>query len=147
MAQQGDVSLFQTDDGGEITVENGLVEMSGGLEAAAYLSMFGGNEDDNGQPRNAASWWGNLDETDPSRQYRSETQYLLQSIPAITSNLRRIEDAAGRDLAWFITEKAASSVEVVATIPGINRVKISISIEATGEESNFEFTENWKASA
>lgn len=147
MSQQGDVLLFQTTDNGEINVENGLVEMSGGLETAAYLSMFGGNEDDDGLSENGSNWWGNLDEIDPVQQYRSETQHLLQSIPATTGNLRRIEDAANRDLAWFVEQKIASSVTVIATIPGLNKIKIVINIDALGEESSFEFVENWKVSS
>ena len=147
MPQQGDVLLFQTDDDGEITVEGGVVEMSGGLETAAYLSLFGGNEDDTGADGDPANWWANLDEIDPADRYRSETQNLLQAIPATTGNLRRIEDAAGRDLAWFIEKKVASSVTVVVTMPGVNRIKYSIAIEANGGESSFEFVENWKAAA
>lgn len=145
--QQGDVKLFQTDDDGDITVENGLVEMSGGLETAAYISLFGGNEDDDGRGDNPLTWWGNLDEIDPVRQYRSETQHLLQAIPATTGNLRRIEDAAARDLAWFLAQGIASAVTVAATIPGVNRIKLTVDIEALGEESSFEFVENWKAAA
>lgn len=143
--QQGDVNLFQTDDDGNIEVEGGIVTMSGGLETATYLSLFGGNEDDDGLQDNTANWWANLDEVDPVRQYRSETQNLSQSIPATTGNLRRIEDAAKRDLAWFTDNNVASSVDVVATIPAINRVKLKINIEAVGIESSFEFVENWKA--
>lgn len=139
MTQQGDVKLFQTDDGGEVIIENGVVEMSGGLETAAYLSLFGGNEDI------LLNWWGNIDEIDPDRQYRSETQNLLQSLPATTGNLIRIEDAAKRDLAWFITKKVASTVSVIVTIPGLNQIKIIVDIEARGEHSNFEFVENWNA--
>lgn len=145
--QEGDVKLFQTDDDGNITVENGLVEMSGGLETAAYLSLFGGNEDDDGRADNPANWWANLDEVDPTRQYHSETQNLLQALPATTGNLRRIEDAAGRDLAWFVDSGVASSVTVSASIPGVNRIKLTIDIEAVGQESSFEFVENWKAGA
>lgn len=137
--QEGDVKLFQTDDDGNITVENGLVEMSGGLETAAYLSLFGGNEDDDGRDNNPANWWANLDEVDPTREYHSETQNLLQALPATTGNLRRIEDAAGRDLAWFVDSGVASSVGVSASIPGINRIKLTIDIEAV----SFEFVENW----
>lgn len=144
-AQQGDVSLFQTTDDGEITVEGGIVTMGGGLETSAYLSLFGGNEDDDGSQDSPVSWWANLDEIDPAKQYRSETQNLLQALAATTGNLRRIEDAANRDLAWFIESKVASSVNVAASIPGINRIKLTIDIEAQGEESNFEFVENWKA--
>lgn len=145
--QQGDVSLFQTDDDGNITVEGGIVTMGGGLETSAYLSLFGGNEDDDGREDNPANWWANIDEVDPSNEYRSETQNLLQALAATSGNLRRIEDAANRDLSWFITNKVASSVNVAASIPGINRIKLTIDIEAQGEESSFELVENWKAGA
>tara|TARA_R110000772_G_scaffold268728_1_gene398249 strand:+ start:17293 stop:17739 length:447 start_codon:yes stop_codon:yes gene_type:complete len=144
--QQGDVKLFQTDNEGEINVRGGLVQMGGGLETAAYLSLFGGNEDDDGLAENNKTWWGNLDEIDQARQYRSETQNLLRAIPATSGNLRRIEDAAARDLAWFVSERVASSVSVSASIPGVNRIKLTVDIEADGDESRFEFVENWKAS-
>ena len=142
--QEGDVKLFQTDDDGEITVENGLVEMSGGLETAAYVSLFGGNEDDDGSEDNPNNWWANLNETDPTRRYRSETQNLLQALPATTGNLRRIEDAAGRDLSWFVDLNIATSLSVSASIPGINRIKLTIDIDG---DTSVEFVENWKAGA
>ncbi len=143
--QQGDVVLFQTTDDGNITVEDGLVEMSGGLETSAYLSMFGGNEDDDGSDNNPLTWWGNVDELEPSRQYRSETQNLLKALPITTGNLVRIKDAAGRDLAWLIEENVASSVLVSVGIPALNRIGIKVDIEARGEKSSFEFVENWEA--
>ena len=147
MAQQGDVLLFQTVDDGEIIVENGIIEMSGGLETAAYLSLFGGNEDDDGRTDNVFNWWGNIGEIDPAMQYHSETQNLLQALPASSANLRRIEDAANRDLAWFIEKRVASSVTVTASLPGYNQLKIKVDIVAQGVESSFEFVENWKAAA
>lgn len=144
MSQQGDVVLCQTNDDGEISVVAGVVEMSGGLSTSVYLSMFGGNEDDGGEQNSSANWWGNIDETIAERQYRSETQYLLQGIPATSANLRRIEDAAVRDLQWMLNLNIASSITVSAVIPALNRVKLIIDIEAVGEESRFEFVENWK---
>jgi phage gp46-like protein len=144
--QEGDVKLFQTDDDGEITVEGGIVEMSGGLETAAYLAMFGGNEDDNGSDGSPLQYWGNLDEEDSDSHYRSETQHLLQSIPSTSGNLKRITEAAKRDLAFFISSGAASSVNVETTIPALNRISIICNITAEGEESEFTFTENWKVS-
>lgn len=143
--QQGDILLYQTNDDGEINIVDGIVEMSGGFETAAYLSLFGGNEKDDGRADNAATWWANLNEIDPVSQYRSETQNLLQSLPATTGNLRRIEDAANRDLAWFIQNNISSSLIVVASIPGFNKIKLTITIEAIGKQSSFEFVENWKA--
>jgi phage gp46-like protein len=145
MTQQGDVLLEQTNDDGEITVENGLVQMTGKFETAAYLSLFGGNEDDDGRPDNEKTFWGNLSEINPSFKLVSETQHLLQSIPATSSNLKRIEDAVKRDLQWFLNEKIASSVDVTVTIPALNRIKIVININAIGKESQFEFVENWRS--
>lgn len=147
IVQQGDVKLFQTDDDGEISVNDGIVEMSGGLETAAYLSMFGGNEDDDGREDNPYNWWANLDETETAKQFRSETQNILQSIPATTGNLLRVEDAVNRDLAWFLENNVASSVTVSVGMPAVNRIKITIDIEANGEESSFDFVENWKVSS
>ena len=142
--QQGDVLLFQTTDDGDITVENGIVEMSGGLETTTYLALFGGNEDDDGREDNSLNWWGNIDELDPARQYHSETQNLLQALPITTGNLRRVEDAAARDLAFFVENNIASSVTVVASIPGLNKIKLVVDIIADGKEIQFEFVENWK---
>ena len=125
-----DVLLRQTDDGGEITVENGLVLMSEGLETGAYLSLFGGNEDDAGDDASSRlQWWGNLDATEDSERYRSETQALLaRGLPAVPSNLRRFEQAAGRDLAWLVETGTARSVTVSASIPALNRVHFDVTI-------------------
>jgi len=146
-AQQGDVNLFQTPDGGDIIVEGGTVIMGGGLDTAVYLSLFGGNEDDDGRPDNTANWWGNIGEENSSREYHSETQNLLQGLPATTGNLKRLQDAAIRDLAWMLNDKVASYINVVASIPGVNKIKLTIDIQALGLESRFEFVENWKAGA
>ena len=147
MSQQGDVKLFQTIDDGDISIVNGVTEMSIGLDTAAYLSLFGGNEEDDGSADNPFNWWGNIDETETANQYRSETQHILQAIPATSNNLIRIQDSATRDLAWFLSSGIASSVEVEASIPALNRIKLDITITAEGEETKFSFTENWKASA
>lgn len=123
-----DVLLRQSNDGGEITLEGGLLLLSEGLETAVYLSLFGGNEDDPGDGDTTLQWWGNLLDTEPERAYRSETQYLLASLPAIPANLRRIEQAAARDLKWMLDTKNAQSVSVEATIPSLNRVRLGVSI-------------------
>lgn len=142
--QQGDVKLYQILDDGDIVIEDGIAEMNGGLGTAAYLSLFGGNEDDNGRPGNSLSWWGNFLDNEPSKKYTSELQHLTQTLPLITGNLRRIEDAALRDLGWFLSERIASSVRVEVSIPDVNRVDITVTIEANGQENVFRFTENWK---
>jgi phage gp46-like protein len=130
-----DVLLRQSNDGGDITLQGGLVLMAEGLETAAYLSLFGGNEDDPGETDTTLQWWGNLLEAEPERAYRSETQYLVKSLPAVPLNLRRIEQAASRDLQWMLDTGLAQSIDVEATIPAVNRVRIGLVIvTATGQE-------------
>jgi phage gp46-like protein len=129
-----DVLLRQTNDGGDLTIENGLLLMSEGLETAAYLSLFGGNEDDPGESDLTRQWWGNQLDGEPERAYRSETQYLVQGLPAVPFNLRRIEQAAARDLQWMLDTELAQSVTVEASIPSVARVRLAVVIvTATGQ--------------
>lgn len=128
-----DVLLYHTHDNGEIEIEGGTVTMTDDARSAVYLSLFGGNLDDDGSQDNRRSWWGNALETDTAGEYRSETQYLLGTIPATPRNLRRLEDAAKRDLAWL------DDGSVEAALVGLNRVEIRVIIEDT----EFIYVENW----
>jgi phage gp46-like protein len=145
MAQQGDVLLFNTLDGGEININNGIVEMSNGLGVTVYLSLFGGNGDDDGTAGNPLSWWGNIDEPELNH-YRSETQYQIGRLPLTTGNLIKIEDAVRCDLKWMLTEDIASEIDVEASIPEVNKLNIKVDITAQGLRESFNFTENWEAS-
>lgn len=141
--QEGNALLFHTVDGGELTIEDGLVEMGGGLESAVYLCLFGGNEDDDGREANKLGWWGNAAETNPARRYVSKTLNLLAGLPATSANLSRIEDAAKSDLEVLITEGVASSVTVSARITGLNKVSIGVEIVSDETEYYFSFLQNW----
>lgn len=134
-----DVLLRQTDDGGEITIENGLALLSDGYETAAYLSLFGGNEDDPGGADTRQQFWGNLIEADQNAMDRSETQHLLRSIPAVPANLRRIEQAAERDLAWMVAAGVALSVAAEASIPRLNHGALKITVQTTTGTRTLEF--------
>lgn len=146
MNQSGVVRIFDTLNGGAISVEGGIIDMDSGLEGAAYLSIFGGNADDNGQPGNPRQWWGNYSETDPARQYRSYTQNIIESLPATSGNLVRLEDAIVNDLAWMIPG-VASEVTASAQLTAPKRVAIQIDIIAEGVRENFTFAINWEAQA
>ena len=141
--QQGDILLFQSTDDGDLNLINGVLQMSGGLETAVYLSLFGGNADDSGSDKNPRSWWGNLDEVDAAKHLRSETQYLLESMPATTGNLSRLRKAVERDLTWLKTSGVAAAVNVVASLPELNKVKLTITID----EFSINYLENWKFKA
>ena len=143
--QFGDVLLFQTNDDGNINVSSGITEMTSGFETAVYLSLFGGNEDDNGQESNPKQYWGNLLENQPDRKYRSQTQFLLRSIPISSGNLRRIDEAVRSDLQWLLNGNIASELSVITTIIGKDKIKITVSIFADGVNIELNFVENWKS--
>ena len=136
-----DVLLFQTVDDGDITVRDGIVDMTIGLETAVYLSLFGGNQDDNGLTDSSATWWGNIDENREAYQYRSETANLLESLPAIPANLLRVEEAVKRDTSWLVSGDYAASVTVTASMPSLNRIQIDVDIDA----SSYTFASEWGA--
>lgn len=137
-----DVRLYESGDDGNIEFVNGQAVMSNGLETASYLSMFGGNEQDSGtQADTLKQFWGNLSETDPTRQYRSETQALIQALPLVPANLRRIEEAATRDHNWMLSTGLANGVAIVATMPALNTVQLDVNIEINGQVFSFSFTE------
>lgn len=146
MSDQGDVLLQQTADGGEITVDGGVVELTGSFQTAAYLSLFGGNLEDDGSEGSRLTWWGNLGETNPARRQVSRLQHLTRAIPLLPIHLPRIQDAALADLQWFLDESIASTVNVTASIPAINRLRLVVEIFAEGRQERFEFVENWLAS-
>ncbi len=143
--QQGDVYLFQTPNNGDIEIEDGIVTTVGGLATAVYLSILGGNEDDDGLEQNLLTWWGNVDETEQDRKYISETQNLLRGLPAVSRNLILVEEAVKRDLKWMLDNKVASNIDVFASIPEVGRISIDVGIIAEGNRETFNFTENWQA--
>lgn len=140
-----DVDLYLDNDGGEIRYVNGKAVMvqDGGLKMAVILSMFGGNELDSGEKGDdRQQWWGNLGETEEAKQYRSRTQYLLRALPAVSANLRKLEDAMQADLAWMSDEFAAT-IETVATLTAPRKVKLEPTITIGESRYTFEFDEDW----
>lgn len=145
MNTDGDVRLFQTVDDGDISVVDGITQLTGGFDTSFYLSIFGGNFEDDGAEDSQLTWWGNLMEVDPAFKYVSRTQNLLRGLPATSGNLRRVEEAALRDLQWYLDAGIADSVTAEASIPEYGRIRIAGVVTVRGEAVPFEFTENWKA--
>lgn len=141
-----DVLLFQTIDGGNVTIEpNQDIKTTGGFETDFYLSLFGGNEGDNGSNGNKNNWWANLLENDPAYQFRSKTQNLLISLPLVSGNLRKIEDAVKSDLKSYVDSGAITELTVSVLITGPRRVKIVINAYADGNKISLTFLANWQA--
>lgn len=131
-----DVHLFDSVDGGNVMDD---LETRDGLETAVYLSLFGGNALDDGRPQNLSTWWGNIGENEAAKQYKSEAAFLLRTVPPNTANLKRIEAAAARDLAWLVPEYV-NKIQVKAFMPKLNAVNLTVSLDGLDP---LQFRTNW----
>lgn len=146
MTIEGDVLLFNTNNGGNVKFIAGQPEMTAGFDTMIFLCLFGGNFLDNGLSENRKTWWGNLNIEDPDNRYISRMQNLVGQIALNSGNLRRIEEAAKADLEVFKTSGIANSVLVFASIPARNRLNLLINIDSPrGENSQVEFLINWQS--
>lgn len=122
-----DVWMFQTNDDGNIYPLDGDLYRTDGLETAVYLSLYGGNADDDGSEGNRLAWWGNDGLEDAAQRMTSRFQNLVEGLPLSSGNLLRLEDAAAADLAWL--DALGFPVTVSASIVGIDRLKMTINVD------------------
>ena len=128
MAQQGDVLLFQSLDGGNVSLDGGLVNMSTGLETAVYLSLFSPEE-----------WFLNdVAETNEEKLY-SETEQIISKKPNVSANYSLLEQAITDDLKWLTAQGYAKSFSVGVSSNAINRVNIELEVD----QIILNFNEGW----
>jgi phage gp46-like protein len=125
---EGDALLFETVDGGELAIENGLFVSDTRFSSAVYLSLLGGNQDDPGKVENNKTWWGNrLDSVTKNEKLVSRFQAIITGLPMTVKNIREAEAAAELDLQWFKDEKIAD--EINATIKSTGKHEFNLTIE------------------
>lgn len=130
----GDVYLYDTQDGSEIEIKNGLVMADEGFRTAVYLSLFGGNSDDTGEVINNETWWGNcLDNLSENEKLIGRFDAYVKSVPMTSRNIVVAEEKAKQDLQWIIDDGIADSVEVEITSGEKNKINLSVKIGKAGE--------------
>jgi hypothetical protein len=126
-----DILLFESGNGGEISLLNGDIEMTDSLANQSYLSHFGGNveastngEEIEGEERK--DWWGNIFfQNDSTSQMNSELERTLNNTALNSVGRLQIEQSAKSDLE-FLSDIAKTDSK--ATIDGIDKIKIHDSI-------------------
>lgn len=141
----GDPLFFQTQDGGDVQINNGLFLRSGGLRNAVYLSWFGANFKDTGVANDKHSWWGNFLTDDVDQHYRGQTQRFMDTTALTSNTLSPLETVMAGDVDWMISTGMADEIAVVASIVGDDRVKLVAAVSADGSDETFTFFENWNA--
>jgi len=126
---EGDLLLYETLDGGDVSVENGLFVSDRQFNSAVYLSLFGGNKTDNGKTNSKNQFWGNyLNGVTDSEKLRSRFQFIITGLPMSVKNIREAEQAAAIDLQWFIDEKIADEIFINGRATGKNRFNLKVEI-------------------
>lgn len=133
--RQGDLYLFNTLDGGEISSINGEPVMDRGFETAVLLSIAGP----------AQPYWA--DEYLPtSRKMQSKLQTYIQGRPLSSGTLKTVVAMAKADLQWVIDTGVADKIAVAVRATARNRIEIAWSVETDGrviEQNRYQL--NWAA--
>ncbi len=126
-----DLSLIETQNGGDLQLNGSDLAVVFGIENMPYLAMFGGNiEQSTGVDKVADSkdWWGNdlFMKADIAIQFNSLTERIINNTALTSGGRIVIENAILKDLE-FLSEQAVVSVEVL--IEGVDRLKVNIRVE------------------
>jgi phage gp46-like protein len=131
---EGDLLLHDGNDFGEIDLEDGLFVSDRSFNTAVYISLFGGNKDDNGKVKNNKTWWGNtLEGTAENEKLVSRFQAVIFGLPMTTKNIQDAETAASLDLKWLINEGVADKIIATGKATGRNRFALTIDIQSGGK--------------
>lgn len=130
--QEGDVLLFQTLNGGDISITDGIVKMTEGLETAVYLSLF--------SPKD---WFCNDAAETPVEKLSSQTEEVINNKPQSSKNYQLLVQAVNADLKWLIDNGNANNIDVAVSSDGLNRVSISVTIEQDSSSTNITLPVEW----
>jgi phage gp46-like protein len=120
--RQGDLYLFPTLDGGNISVKNGEPVMDQGYESAVYISLEGSSD----------PWFAN-EFLLPNRQIRSLFAEYRKGRELTSGVINTSIDLIKQDLKWLIDTKAADTINVSMSIIARNRVEIRVEIRSGRE--------------
>ena len=143
-----DLELVENLNGGDFVKKTNDLSVIHGFQNMPYLALFGGNVKASTQPQMAndeqdCSWWGNaIISEDPSLQFNSQTERILQQIALNNYGRIRIEEAVKKDLEFM---QPFANVTVEVSILGNDRVLIAIRIVRPNNLQQKEFIYIWDA--
>jgi len=144
---EGDLLLEDTPDGGDIKLFDDVFMNDTTIKTAVFLSLFGGNKDDNGKVKNKFSWWGNtLAGTSENEKIISRFQAVIFAMPMTTKNIQEAETAAKLDLQWVIDEGIGDELDVSGS--AITRNKFNLKVKITAKEKTIfenDYSTPWQA--
>lgn len=130
---EGDVLFTDSPDGGQIAIEDGLVKCDRSFSTAVYLSLFGGNKEDDGKVENTKGWWGNYTEGALPEERLTSRFQTFATKPLSSANIRLAERAAVADLSWLKDDGIADEVDASGIIDAVHHAVFTITVKKGGE--------------
>ena len=133
-----DIAIFESLNGGEISVNGNDLATVGDVENQIYLALFGGNpgfpSKNNVDQAESFDWWGNnlLMPSNQSIQFNSLFEKELQNVALTSSGRIRLETAAKKDLEYL---KAYAKVEVSITIVSDDVIRMSLTMKINDQST------------
>jgi len=145
-----DLVLFETGNGGDLNKTSNDLQITNGLFNQVYLALFGGNPEATNDPdtsdfletQQRSDWWGNelLYPEQQNLHFNSSFERALNNTVLNSSGRLDLETAALEDLAFM---RDFSDVSVEVQIIGVDKVKISVSLQEPGNLEQQEFQILW----
>lgn len=140
-------SIYEDGNGGQVVLRNNEIVQTRSLATLAYLAMFGGNVAIETQKENQPGelkldWWGNDPSLNSETWINSRTEKVLLGIDLSSASRYTIQSAVEHDVKQL---EEYGKVTVLVTLPSVNRVQITITIEEPGKKINERLTIVWNA--
>lgn len=138
-----DIMIYESGNGGEISLKNGIIEETSAIFNQIYLSHFGGNieantagDEQEGEERQ--DWWGNSF-LDTENQMNSNLERVLNE-NTITSYGRNFIERAAKEDIEYLSDMA--EIETIVSVIGVSKLKISHIINQTQVNYTWDATKN-----
>jgi phage gp46-like protein len=130
--RQGDILIYNTLDGGEISVKNGEPVMDGGMESAVYLSLF--------EHDGTSHWMNEYNDLPLGGKFIK----FIQGKPKNVSNILKAEDLAKQDLQWMLNDGIAQKINTSIVSTTRNGILLTVEILANHDIISLnEYEINW----
>lgn len=121
-----DILIYESGNGGEISLKNGDIETTDGLLNMPYLSHFGGNIEASTEGNEEAGeerfdYWGNTF-LDSKSQMNSDLERELNNVSISSKGRAVLEETAKKDIEFLA---GLGEIESVVSIVGSNKISIT----------------------
>lgn len=121
-----DILIYETGDGGDLSLQNDDIVSTESIINSIYLALFGGNVEQNtttdiavGEVRN--DWWGNALGLD----FNSNFERTLDEVALNSFGVSKLEDAAKKDL-QFLNDYTTFEVSII--IDTVDKMTLTVSL-------------------